>query len=27
MKRYVALLRGVNVSGKNAIPMAELKKR
>lgn len=27
MKRYVALLRGVNVSGKNAVPMAELKKR
>lgn len=26
MKRYVALLRGINVSGKNKIPMAELKK-
>lgn len=26
MKRYVALLRGVNISGKNKVPMAELKK-
>ncbi|MDO5346618.1 MAG: DUF1697 domain-containing protein [Lachnospiraceae bacterium] len=26
MKRYVALLRGINVSGKNKIAMAELKK-
>lgn len=26
MKRYVALLRGINVSGKNKVPMAELKK-
>ena len=26
MKRYVALLRGINISGKNKIPMAELKK-
>lgn len=26
MKRYIALLRGVNVSGKNKISMAELKK-
>lgn len=25
-KRYIALLRGVNISGKNKIPMAELKK-
>lgn len=25
MKRYVALLRGVNISGKNKVPMAELK--
>ena len=25
MKRYIALLRGINVSGKNRIPMAELK--
>ena len=25
MKRYVAFLRGINVSGKNKIPMAELK--
>lgn len=25
MKRYVALLRGINVSGKNKIPMANLK--
>ena len=26
MKRYVSLLRGINISGKNKIPMAELKK-
>ncbi len=26
MKTYVALLRGINVSGKNAIPMARLQK-
>lgn len=26
MKRYVVLLRGVNVGGKNKVPMAELKK-
>lgn len=26
MKRYIALLRGINVSGKNRIPMSELKK-
>lgn len=26
MKRYVALLRGINISGKNKIPMTELKK-
>ena len=26
MKRFVALLRGVNISGKNKVPMAELKK-
>ena len=26
MRRYVALLRGINISGKNKIPMAELKK-
>ena len=26
MKRYIALLRGINISGKNRIPMAELKK-
>jgi uncharacterized protein (DUF1697 family) len=26
MKRYIALLRGVNVSGKNKVPMAELKR-
>lgn len=26
MKRYIALLRGVNISGKNRVPMAELKK-
>ena len=25
MKRYVALLRGINISGKNKVPMAELK--
>ena len=25
MKRYIALLRGVNVGGKNKISMAELK--
>lgn len=25
MKRYVALLRGININGKNKIPMAELK--
>lgn len=25
MKRYIALLRGINISGKNKIPMAELK--
>ena len=25
MKRYIAFLRGVNISGKNKIPMAELK--
>ena len=25
MKRYVALLRGINISGKNKIPMAKLK--
>ena len=25
MKRYIALLRGVNISGKNKVPMAELK--
>lgn len=25
MKRYVAFLRGINISGKNKIPMAELK--
>lgn len=24
MKRYIALLRGVNVGGKNKLPMAEL---
>lgn len=27
MKRYVALLRGINISGKNKIPMSELKER
>lgn len=26
MKRYIAFLRGINISGKNRIPMAELKK-
>ena len=26
MKRYIALLRGINVSAKNKVPMAELKK-
>lgn len=26
MKRYIALLRGINVRGKNKIPMSELKK-
>ena len=26
MKRYVALLRGINISGKNKILMADLKK-
>ena len=26
MKRYIAFLRGVNISGKNKVPMAELKK-
>lgn len=26
MKKYVALLRGINISGKNKIPMAELRK-
>lgn len=25
MKKYIALLRGINISGKNKIPMAELK--
>ena len=25
MKRYVALLRGINISGKNKVPMAQLK--
>lgn len=25
MRRYIALLRGVNISGKNKVPMAELK--
>ncbi|MEG2608900.1 MAG: DUF1697 domain-containing protein, partial [Lachnospiraceae bacterium] len=25
MKRYIALLRGVNISGKNKISMTELK--
>lgn len=26
MERYIALLRSVNISGKNKVPMAELKK-
>lgn len=26
MKRYIALLRGINIGGKNKVPMAELKK-
>ena len=26
IKRYVALLRGINISGKNKVPMSELKK-
>ena len=26
MKRYIAFLRGVNISGKNKVPMEELKK-
>ena len=26
MERYIAFLRGINISGKNKIPMAELKK-
>ena len=26
MKRYIAFLRGINISGKNRVPMAELKK-
>ena len=26
MKRYITFLRGVNISGKNKVPMAELKK-
>lgn len=25
MKRYVALLRGINISGKNKVSMSELK--
>ena len=25
MKRYIALLRGINISGRNKVPMAELK--
>jgi len=25
MKRYIAFLRGINISGKNKVPMAELK--
>ena len=25
MNRYIALLRGINISGKNKIPMSELK--
>ncbi len=27
MKRYIAFLRGINISGKNKVPMAELKKQ
>lgn len=27
MKRYMALLRGININGKNKVVMAELKKR
>lgn len=27
MKRFIALLRGINISGKNKISMPELKKR
>ncbi len=26
MKRYIAFLRGVNIGGKNKVPMAECKK-
>lgn len=26
MVRYIAFLRGINISGKNKVPMAELKK-
>lgn len=26
MKRYIAFLRGINISGRNKVPMAELKK-
>ena len=26
MRRYIAFLRGINISGKNKVPMAELKK-
>ena len=26
MEKYVAFLRGINVGGKNKVPMAELKK-
>ena len=26
MKRYITFLRGVNISGKNKVPMTELKK-
>ena len=26
MKRYIALLRGINISGKNKVPMTELRK-
>ncbi|WP_460281319.1 DUF1697 domain-containing protein, partial [Clostridium senegalense] len=25
MKRYIAFLRGINISGKNKVPMAKLK--